>query len=504
MNTNQMNQPCSLSNSNPSTLSRTFSLKRLLRCSCAWVAILVIFTAIAIAQDSTPQQSAPTPAGNVQRTDGLIEMDVVQALDNSKSLKNESITAATIQGEVTLTGTVNSESARELAEMLTARVSGVSHVQNDLKVANTASNTQPVTQTEIQPDPEQMAQSQQPEPIPEPQVNTNEPPPPHVQLPPTDPAAADEGVATQTVIPAQPTPQQAAPVQQAQDQPQDQPQDQAPAQPQRPAYAQPYPTVPAPPQPNYPPQQPQQPQQPNPAYGAHAPDPPYDSTPLTLKQGAILEMRTNQSLDNKHAKSGTTFDLTVIRDVYVAGRLAVPKGAVVHGVVVESKNAGQLGGAPVLGLQLQSIDLGANNYSMVSDVFKVRGPNKAGYSFGNIIGGAGLGALIGSAVGRGPGAAIGAVAGAGTGTALSAATPGPHAWIPAEALVVFRLQAPLTVVPVTPQEAFRLAQDVMPGGPTLYARRPVGYYGPGYPYPYPAPAPFYHPYYVVGGYYYWR
>jgi hypothetical protein len=186
-------------------------------------------------------------------------------------------------------------------------------------------------------------------------------------------------------------------------------------------------------------------------------------------------------------------------------------GAVVHGSVVEAKNSGQLGGAPSLALKLDSIDLGANNYPLVTDLFKVRGPNKAGYSAGNIIGGAGFGALIGSAIGRGPGAAIGAIVGAGTGTAISAGTPGPRAWIPAEAHVTFHLSEPITVVPVTPQEALRLAQSVMPGGPTLYNRRGVGYYAgynpPGYygaAYPYPAPMPFYHPFYYAGGYYYWR
>jgi uncharacterized membrane protein len=97
------------------------------------------------------------------------------------------------------------------------------------------------------------------------------------------------------------------------------------------------------------------------------------------------------------------------------------------------------------------------------------------------------------------------------GVAASAASPGPAVWIPAEALVVFHLNTPLTVTPVNAQEAARLAQGLYNGGPSLYRR---GYYPYGSPYhggPYVAggygygyPPVYYRPYYMVGGFYYWR
>jgi len=100
---------------------------------------------------------------------------------------------------------------------------------------------------------------------------------------------------------------------------------------------------------------------------------------------------------------------------------------------------------------------------------------------------------------------VGAGAGVAAGTAASAASPGPRAWIPAEALVKFHLTAPLTVQPVSPQEAARLAEGLYPGGPNLYRRGPYGspYYGYA-AYPYGYPAVYYRPYYMAGGYYYWR
>jgi hypothetical protein len=144
------------------------------------------------------------------------------------------------------------------------------------------------------------------------------------------------------------------------------------------------------------------------------------------------------------------------------------------------------------------------SYPLQSDMFKVKGPGKGGRSAGNVVGGALIGAIIGGAIGHGEGAAIGAVAGGGAGMAASAASSGPGVWIPAEALVSFHLAIPVTVQPVTAQEAMRLAQGLNPGGPNLYRRGP---YPPpnGYrPYPYAYAPVYYRPYYYAGGYYYWR
>jgi hypothetical protein len=221
-----------------------------------------------------------------------------------------------------------------------------------------------------------------------------------------------------------------------------------------------------------------------------------------------MVVRTGEEVDTKHATDGTPVQFTVIRDVTLGGVLAIPRGATLHGVVTEVKKvgSGSLGGSSELALTLNSLDLGGQNYPLTSDQFKVKGPNKAGRTVSSAFGGALLGAVIGGIAGRGEGAAIGAGAGAAAGTAASAATPGPNVWIPAEALVTFHLKAPVTVQPVSEQEAARLAQGLYPGGPSLYRRYPYGYGPAGYAaYPYYAyPPVYYRPYYVVGGAYYWH
>jgi len=169
-------------------------------------------------------------------------------------------------------------------------------------------------------------------------------------------------------------------------------------------------------------------------------------------------------------------------------------------VVTEARKAGDLGGSPELALKLTSLDLGGQSYPLDTDQFRVKGPNKAGHTVGSAVGGGILGTIIGCAVGRGFGCAVGAGAGVAAGTAASAATPGPGIWIPAEARVDFHLKSPLTVTPVSAQEAARLAQGLYQGGPNLYRR---GYYPYGYPY-YGYPRVYYRPYVFTGGYYYWR
>ena len=227
--------------------------------------------------------------------------------------------------------------------------------------------------------------------------------------------------------------------------------------------------------------------------------------PVTIPQETLLQLRTNEPVSTRHAKEGTLVQFTVIRDVNVGGVLAIPRGATVHGVVTESKKTGDLGGSSELALKLTSLDLGGQDYPLETGLFKVKGPNKAGQTVGSALSGGIIGTIIGCAAGRGVGCAIGAGAGVAAGTAISAASPGPNVWIPAEAQVEFHLSKPLTVTPVSAQEAARLAQGLYPGGPTLYRRG----YGPyGYPYyasyPYGYPPPYYRPFVFVGGYYHWR
>ena len=64
--------------------------------------------------------------------------------------------------------------------------------------------------------------------------------------------------------------------------------------------------------------------------------------------------------------------------------LAIPRGATVHGVVTEVKKAGDLTGSPELALKLTSLDLGGQSYPLDTDQFKVKGPGKGEQTADNI------------------------------------------------------------------------------------------------------------------------
>jgi len=423
-------------------MNRTL-LKRVFPSVVAWVGLVALCGTYALAQDAAQVNQDQAPAAG-QRTDGQIEMDVVHALDASKALKSDLITAATIQGEVTLSGTVSSAASSELAESIAGHVAGVTKVDNNLKVGN------PQDAAAGDPNAQQNTDNQD-----------------YAQAPPPPPPAPADGTA------------------QAPDQ----------GQPPYPVQQQ----APPPPAYPYPPARPQ--------YAPRVQAYQAPTGPVTIPQGTLLQLRTSEAVGTKRAKDGEPVQFTVIQDVAFGGVLAIPRGATVHGVVSEVKKvgSGELAGSSSLALTLTSLDLGGQNYPLETDAFKVKGPNKAGQTVGNGIGGAIVGAIIGGAIGRGEGAAIGAGAGAAAGVGASAASSGPNVWIPAEALVSFHLKTPLTVNPVGAQEAARLAQGLFNGGPNLYRR---GYYPYGSPYyagyPYGYPPVYYHPYYMVGGAYYWR
>jgi hypothetical protein len=407
-----------------------------------------------------------------QRGDSEIQSDVAYQLSTSQQLQGQAITAATIDGTVTLSGNVKDEASKKLAQTLAARVNGVRSVENNLTVGD---QQQPAAGN---------------------QQNQNQPAQDQTQDQGPDPADANMAPVTGDQNDQQAAANQNAQAPADQNQPPADQTAQAPAE-QYPAPQQAPPPPPARSQAQYPAPN-QAPYQPAPRY----PNPSVqnNSGPVTIPQGTLIRARLSETLDTRRTKPGQFFEATAANDVYVGGVLAIPRGAVLQGAVVDVKNTkGELKGSSGFALNLNSITLQGQQFGIVTDNFTTQGPGKGAYTASNTVGGAAIGALIGAIAGRGTGAAIGAVAGGATGAAVSSATSGPNIILPAESLVTFHLAQPATVQPVSSQEAQRLAASVPPERPRPYpyARpRPAYYYG--YPYPYPPPPP------PPPGYYYYR
>lgn len=419
--------------------------------------------------------------------DSQVEANVLKAMAGAQELAGKNITTNTVYGVVTLSGNVPNEAIRTKAENLAANASGVKKVVDELQIGSEANaqNAAPGPGMVLQSDgtyaPAQAnadGTTIAPAPGSAPAGGAVMNDPDH------DQAVYSQGANGQSGNGA------TAANQVPYTQPQNSQNNGMPAYPQN-GY----------PQNGYPQQQggyPGYPQQ----QGAYAQNGypqangvPYGGQlagqPVVVPAGTTIRVRVNRVLASDKLTAGDHFDGIVSNDVTAGGYVAIPRGASVQGVVVDSKSSGAISGRGELSLQLTSISMGGKVYPVISDVWQQSGPDKTGHTIANAAGLGIVGALIGGIAGRGAGAAIGAGVGAGAGVAASAATPKGQVVIPPEGMVTFNLAQPANVATVSEQEMQRLAYGV-PNGPRqpLYARPYPGYYG-GYP---PPPPPAYPPY----------
>ena len=214
--------------------------------------------------------------------------------------------------------------------------------------------------------------------------------------------------------------------------------------------------------------------------------------PVTVPSGALLRVRVNRGLDANYLQAGTPFDGTVLSDVTGDGAIAIPRGAVVQGVVVDARKAGALKGGGALTLQVTGVTLGGVTYPLASDLWERQGADKSVRTVDSALGGGVLGAIVGAVAGGGAGAAVGAGLGAGIGVAGSAASAGGRIVVPPEAVLTFHVAQPAQVRTVSEQEMQRLAYATGPvPGPAVQPVVRRRYYGPYYrpapPYAYPYP-----------------
>jgi hypothetical protein len=160
--------------------------------------------------------------------------------------------------------------------------------------------------------------------------------------------------------------------------------------------------------------------------------------------------------------------------------------------VADAHTAGQLGGKGELKLQLTSVSFGGRAYPLTTDFWWHQGADKTGYTVGNTVGLASVGALIGAVAGGGVGAAVGAGVGGVAGLGVSSASRAGEAALPPEAIVSFHLTKPADVTTVSQAELERLGAGLPQPqqGPQMqrrYPPPPPPPYGYGYPYPYPYP-----------------
>jgi hypothetical protein len=153
-------------------------------------------------------------------------------------------------------------------------------------------------------------------------------------------------------------------------------------------------------------------------------------------------VRLGTTLSSKTAKVEQRFESTTVADLTQNGRVIIPAGSMVRGVVSAVDPADRLHRAGSLTLSFDEVTVRGRSYpfrGMATNVFESGGIREEGGTAGV---GAGAGAIVGGILGGVKGAILGAVIGAG---GAIAATEGKDIELPAGSIIRIRFDAPMTI-----------------------------------------------------------
>jgi hypothetical protein len=180
------------------------------------------------------------------------------------------------------------------------------------------------------------------------------------------------------------------------------------------------------------------------------PVPPPAPKPVVVPSGTLLTIRTDQALGSKESQVGHSFSGSLATPITIDGKMVIPSGSSVTGIVRRAKKAGRFKGGAELHLALDSVTVSGHKYNIETEDFSQASTGKGKRTAGLIGGGTGLGAAIGGLAGGGAGAAIGALSGAAAGTVGAGATGNKRDInFPAESALSFKLTKPLKLKPMT-------------------------------------------------------
>ncbi|MGZ4820974.1 MAG: BON domain-containing protein [Terriglobales bacterium] len=179
------------------------------------------------------------------------------------------------------------------------------------------------------------------------------------------------------------------------------------------------------------------------------PPPPPAPTPVTVESGTTLNIRMIDAIDSARNHPGDSFRATLDSPITIGDKVVIPEGTDVVGRIVELKDAGRFAGQPQLALELSSLSMNGRKYTIHTNQYARVGKSRGTNTAKKVGTGAAIGAVIGGIAGGGKGAAIGAATGAGVGGGVQATSKPEQVRIESEALLSFRLDSPITVMPVS-------------------------------------------------------
>lgn len=161
-----------------------------------------------------------------------------------------------------------------------------------------------------------------------------------------------------------------------------------------------------------------------------------------VPSGTEIDVRLQNTLNSGTTLVEDRFEATTLADVVISGRVMIPAGAVMRGVVTAVEPATRTNRTARLSVSFDQVSFGGRSYAMRGTVLEaIEGEGIRG-EVGRTGAGAGVGAVIGGLLGGVKGAVLGAVIGGG---GTIAATEGREVDLPQGTVLRVRLDSPLEV-----------------------------------------------------------
>lgn len=167
-----------------------------------------------------------------------------------------------------------------------------------------------------------------------------------------------------------------------------------------------------------------------------------DADPGTVPVGTEVDARLQSRLTSRTALVEDRIDATTVADVHSDGRVLIPAGAVLRGIVTDVKKAGRIHRKGSVTLQFDRITFDGRTHDIMGTVTHALETDGVSGEKAKIGTGAGVGAVIGGILGGFKGALAGILIGAG-GTV--AATDGENVDLPPGAILRVRIDSVLDV-----------------------------------------------------------
>jgi|SRR6185503_18226580 len=164
--------------------------------------------------------------------------------------------------------------------------------------------------------------------------------------------------------------------------------------------------------------------------------------PGVVPVGKELDIRLQSSLSSGTAKNEQRFEATTVADAMQGGKVLIPAGSVVRGVVSDVTPAGRVDRTGSMKLNFDRITINSQPHqirAMATQVFQSGGLRDDKATAGA---GASIGGVIGGLAGGVSGALLGAAIGAG---GAVASTEGKNIDLPAGTVIRIRFDSPLNL-----------------------------------------------------------